>query len=183
MAYRLTRIYTATGDKGTTALANGTRLAKDHPRIEAMGAIDELNSQIGLLLTEEWPDVLRVKVGKIQHDLFDLGAELSLPDHDRLPVAATEWLADWLEQLNTALPPLAEFVLPGGHRAAAACQVTRAVCRRAERRLVTLNRQEPVSPQCLKYLNILADVLFVLGRTLNQQTGYADILWRPSPTP
>jgi len=183
MAYRLTRIYTATGDKGTTALADGTRLAKDHPRIEALGVVDELNSQLGLLLAEEWPDTLRAQTGKIQHDLFDLGAELSLPGHSRLPITATERLVDWLEQLNAALPPLTEFILPGGCRAAALCHVTRAVCRRAERRLVVLNQQEIVSPQCLKYLNVLSDVLFVLSRTLNQQQECGDVLWRPSPKP
>lgn len=178
MANRLTRIYTRTGDNGTTGLSDGSRVAKDALRIEAMGAVDELNSSIGVLLAEDMPDPVRACLVDVQHDLFDLGGELSLPGHPVLADAHVVRLETALDAFNARLPPLKEFILPGGSRAAALAQVARAVCRRAERRLVTLSRQEAVAASILHYLNRLSDLLFVLGRVLNRHAGGSDVLWQ-----
>src|SRR5688572_14369173 len=138
MGNRLSRIYTRTGDGGTTGLADGSRVAKDAPRIEAIGAVDELNSAIGALLAEKLPRALRDPLSGVQHDLFDLGGELSVPGHTIMTAAHVTRLEQLLDRLNAALPPLKDFVLPGGSRAAACAHLARAVCRRAERRVVTL---------------------------------------------
>jgi cob(I)alamin adenosyltransferase len=169
---------TRTGDDGTTGLASGSRVPKDALRMHAIGDVDELNSTLGALLAEDLPEELRVQLTAVQHDLFDLGGELSLPGHAIIHEAHVERLERELEAMNERLPPLAEFVLPGGTRAAAAAHVARAVCRRAERSLVTLARDEPLSPFILHYVNRLSDLLFVAARTLNAQARVHDVLWQ-----
>lgn len=178
MAYRLTRIYTRTGDAGETGLGDGTRTPKDHARIEALGAVDELNSTLGLVLAETLGEPVRRCLTAVQHDLFDLGGELSIPGHTAIAEAHIARLEQILDRFNGELPPLEEFILPGGSRAAALCHVARTVCRRAERRLVGLTRTEAVSPLCQRYLNRLSDLLFVLSRTVNRDAGVADVCWQ-----
>ena len=178
MAHRLTKIYTRTGDEGTTGLADGSRLPKDAARIEAMGAVDELNSTLGVLLAETLPDDVRACLTDIQHDLFDLGGELSVPGHAILGAAHVARLEQLLEEFNGALPPLKDFILPSGSRAASLAHVARTVCRRAERRVVALSHGENLAPSLLQYLNRLSDLMFVLGRTLNRRSGGGDILWQ-----
>lgn len=167
MGHRLSKITTRTGDDGTTGLASNARVGKDHPRIEALGEVDELNSQLGLLLTEALPDEIRAQLTTVQHHLFDLGGELALPGFAGISEEKLGLLDEAIERHNSGLPPLKEFVLPGGTRAAAQAHVCRTVCRRAERRLVALNRTDPVSPRLVQYLNRLSDLLFVLARVLN----------------
>ncbi|MDH5649141.1 MAG: cob(I)yrinic acid a,c-diamide adenosyltransferase [Gammaproteobacteria bacterium] len=179
MGHRLSKIYTRTGDKGDTGLGNGGRTDKDDPRIEAIGAVDEVNSLIGLLATETLPDQIRLMLTNIQHDLFDLGGELSIPGQATLTEIQVNRLESDLDSLNEQLNPLQEFILPGGSRAAALCHVARSVCRRAERRTVTLSKEESVSPVTLQYLNRLSDLLFVLARQLNKSGGIEDVLWKP----
>lgn len=178
MGNRLTKIYTRTGDGGTTGLADRSRVPKDAPRIEAIGAVDELNSVIGLLLAEELPDAERACLTGAQHDLFDLGGELSVPGHAIIGKAHVERLEGELDRLNADLPPLKDFILPGGSRAAALAHVARTVCRRAERRLVTLSRKHKVSPHMRAYLNRLSDLLFVVARAVNRHAGRQDVLWQ-----
>ena len=180
MGFRLSKIYTRTGDDGTTGLGDGLRVAKHSARIEALGAVDELNSQVGVLLTEPGlDDVIQALLTRIQHELFELGGELAIPNTARLVPEMATRLEQELDALNETLPPLKEFILPGGSRAAAQCHVARAVCRRAERRLAALAQLEPVSPAALIYLNRLSDLLFVLCRALNRALGVADVLWTP----
>ncbi|MBU6504441.1 MAG: cob(I)yrinic acid a,c-diamide adenosyltransferase [Betaproteobacteria bacterium] len=178
MGNRLTRIYTRTGDDGSTGLGDGTRVAKDHLRVEAMGDVDELNSVLGLLLTDTLPDDTRALLVRIQHDLFDLGAELCIPGHRVIPERRAEELEQAIDHHNESLPPLKEFILPGGSRSAALCHLARAVCRRAERRLVSLHGHEPLAPAALRYLNRLSDLLFVMARRLNRHAGGLDVLWQ-----
>ena len=178
MAHRLTRIVTRTGDDGTTGLADGSRLPKSDPRIDTMGAVDELNSAIGLLLAEEMPDNVRGCLNGVQHDLFDLGGELSIPGHAIMSEAHCRRLDDAIAAFNAELPPLKEFILPGGTRAAALAHVARTACRRAERALVALNASAAVPPPLLQYLNRLSDLLFVLARALNRHAGRADVSWQ-----
>lgn len=177
MGKRLTRIYTRTGDDGSTGLADGSRTHKDGPRIDAIGEIDELNCTIGLLLTEELQQPIRATVADVQHDLFDLGGELSVPGHEIISARHVARLEQALDALNAELPALTDFVLPGGSRAAAAAHFARAVCRRAERSLVALHRGEPVRATLLQYLNRLSDLLFVAARALNRDAG-GDVLWQ-----
>jgi cob(I)alamin adenosyltransferase len=177
MANRLTKIYTRTGDDGTTGLSDGSRVGKDAARVEAMGDIDELNSAIGVLLAEELPEAIRASMIAVQHDLLDMGGELSLPGHGILSPGHVARLEQELDALNASLPPLKDFVLPGGSRAAAAAHLARTVCRRAERSLVTLSRTESVSPVQLQYVNRLSDLLFVAARALNRHAGGDDVLW------
>lgn len=177
MGRRLTKIVTRTGDKGTTGLADGSRVAKDAARIEAIGAVDELNSALGVLLAEELPPSARESLTRIQHELFDLGGELSLPGRAILDEAHVARLESEIEKLNSGLPSLDNFVLPGGSRAAALAHLARAICRRAERRAVALSRGEALSPIALRYLNRLSDALFVLARALNRHAGIPDVLW------
>ncbi|MEQ1775701.1 MAG: cob(I)yrinic acid a,c-diamide adenosyltransferase [Burkholderiales bacterium] len=182
MANRLTRIYTRTGDKGDTGLADGSRVAKDAPRIEAMGAIDELNSAIGVLLAEAMPDEcheLRACLANVQNDLFDLGGELSVPGHPILADSHVAGLEAALDKFNASLPALKDFILPGGSRTAALAHVARTVCRRAERRVVTLAKTESVPALACPYLNRLSDLLFVASRWLNRRNGGSDVLWQP----
>jgi cob(I)alamin adenosyltransferase len=180
MGKRLTRIYTRTGDDGTTGLADGSRVPKDAPRVEALGDVDELNSVLGLLLAEALPDALGAALEGVQHDLFDLGAELAVPGGSFLDGARVPELERWLDRLNGELPPLEEFILPGGGRAAALCHQARAVCRRAERRLIALAREEAVSENARHYLNRLSDLLFVAARILAREAGGREVLWRPA---
>jgi cob(I)alamin adenosyltransferase len=168
MGNRLSRITTRTGDDGTTGLAGSARVAKDHPRVEAMGEVDELNSHLGLLLTEVLPDDIRTLLTATQHHLFDLGGELAMPGFCGITEDKLAILDAAIELHNANLSPLKEFVLPGGSRAAAQCHVCRTVCRRAERRLVGLACSEDLSPLLVRYLNRLSDLLFVLARVLNQ---------------
>ena len=181
MANRLTKIYTRTGDSGETGLADGSRVAKDAPRIEAMGDIDELNSAIGVLLAEAMPDALRACLTNVQNDLFDLGGELSVPGHPILADSHIARLEAALDECNAALPALKDFILPGGSRAAALAHVARTVCRRAERRVVTLAKVEAVPALACPYLNRLSDLLFVASRVLNRHGNAAgsDVLWQP----
>jgi cob(I)alamin adenosyltransferase len=178
MGNRLTRIYTRTGDAGTTGLADGSRVAKDAPRIEAIGAVDELNSVIGLMLCEKMPAAVRACLNGVQHDLFDLGGELSVPGHAIMSKAHSKRLEEALDAFNANLPALKDFILPGGSRAAALAHVARTVCRRAERDLVALAKTEPPAPPLLQYLNRLSDLLFVLARALNRHAGGDDIYWQ-----
>jgi cob(I)alamin adenosyltransferase len=179
MGHRLSKIYTRTGDAGTTGLADGRRVEKDHPRIAAIGTVDELNSTLGLLLAEDLVDAHRALLTRIQHELFDLGGELALPAQPAIQQNNIDYLEQQLDQLNSALEPLKEFILPGGTRAASLCHFARTVCRRAEQAVVTLNRDEPVAAPLLAYLNRLSDLLFVLARSMNRAAGVDDILWRP----
>ena len=177
MGNRLTKIYTRTGDDGTTGLGDGERVDKDDPRIEAIGAVDELNSTIGLLLSGDVPGSMRLTLTDIQHRLFDIGGELSMPGHNTLQPDRVEALEQTLDALNSDLPALKEFILPGGTPAAATCHLARAICRRAERRVRRLARTAAVNPATLKYLNRLSDLLFVMARQLNKQAGHSDVFW------
>jgi cob(I)alamin adenosyltransferase len=178
MGHRLSKITTRTGDAGDTGLGDGSRVAKDSARIGALGDIDELNSAIGVLLAEEVPAELRGLLEQVQHDLFDLGGELSIPGHALLTDAQVQTLEQRLELWNAGLEPLREFILPGGSRAAAAAHLARTVCRRAERGVVALGRHEAVGEHARRYLNRLSDLLFVAGRTLNRSAGRGDVQWR-----
>ncbi len=177
MGNRLSKIATRTGDDGSTGLGDGSRTGKDSLRIAALGDVDELNSQLGVLLCEALPDGLRRDLLAMQHDLFDLGGELCIPGHRMIGDEHVARLDDSLQQYNADLPPLKEFVLPGGSRAAALAHVCRAVCRRAERSVVALGRAEPLHAQPRQYLNRLSDLLFVLARVLNRHAGGGDVLW------
>jgi len=178
MGNRLSKIATRTGDKGDTGLGDGTRVAKDSARIHALGDIDELNSSIGVLLAEKLPANPRQALLQVQHDLFDLGGEVCIPGHAMISEAQVLQLDALLEAYNRRLPPLKEFILPGGTRAAALAHLSRTICRRAERSLVALGRAEPVGERARQYLNRLSDLLFVLGRTLNRAGRRGDVLWR-----
>ena len=178
MGHRLSRIVTRTGDAGTTGLGDGNRVAKDAPRIEAIGAVDELNSTLGVLLAEALPDDARACLVDVQHDLFDLGGELSIPGYTAVTDAHVERLETAVDAFNADLAPLQDFILPGGTRAAALAHVGRTVCRRAERALVTLAGSETVGDPARKYVNRLSDLLFVLARALNRSAGQPDVLWR-----
>ena len=178
MGNRLSKIATRTGDKGETGLGDGSRVAKDSARIQALGDIDELNSSIGVLLAEKMPAAVRAALLKVQHDLFDLGGEVCIPGHSMITEAHVEQLDALLAAHNRKLTPLKEFILPGGTRAAALAHLARTVCRRAERSLVALGRAEPVGERARQYLNRLSDLLFVLGRTLNRAGRRGDVLWR-----
>jgi cob(I)alamin adenosyltransferase len=178
MGHRLSKITTRTGDKGETGLGDGSRVPKDHPRVAALGDVDELNSALGVLLAEELPAEVRDAFVPVQQDLLDLGGELSIPGHALLKPERVEVLEKILEGWNDKLAPLKEFILPGGSRAAAAAHVARTVCRRAERSVVALARTEKVSEGARQYLNRLSDLLFVAGRILNQAAGVGDVQWR-----
>jgi cob(I)alamin adenosyltransferase len=178
MANRLSKIYTRTGDAGTTGLGDGSRVAKNSLRIEAIGAIDELNSALGVLLAEAVSQQVRADLLNVQHDLFDLGGELSIPGYTSLGAQHVTRLENELDRYNAELEPLKEFILPGGSRGAALCHVARSVCRRAERRVIGLAAAEALSPTLQQYLNRLSDLLFVLCRVLNREAGVADVYWQ-----
>lgn len=177
MANRLTKIVTRTGDAGETGLGDGSRVIKSAPRIQALGDVDELNSQIGLVRCESQPDGVDAVLLAIQRDLFDLGGELSIPGYTMLKEEQLSRLEDWVMQWNETLPPLKEFILPGGCRLAAQLHVARTVCRRAERSIAALG-EGACSPLALPYLNRLSDLLFVLARVANRAAGVAEPLWR-----
>ncbi len=177
MGNRLSKIATRTGDNGTTGLGDGSRIGKDSLRIAAIGDVDELNSQIGLLLCEELPPALREELISIQHDLFDLGGELCIPGYALIVESHVARLDALLEKYNADLPRLQEFILPGGSRAAALAHVCRTVCRRAERSIVTLGSSDKINDNPRHYMNRLSDLLFVLSRVLNRFAGGSDVLW------
>ena len=178
MGNRLSKIYTRTGDDGTTGLGDGTRVAKDSARVNAYGTVDEANSTIGLLLAAELPDGVRELLTRIQHQLFDLGGELCIPGHAAVFDADVDALEARLDHYNDDLPPLKDFILPGGGEAAARCHIARTVVRRAERETVALSRTDAVRPQAVRYLNRLSDLLFVLARVLARADGHGEVLWR-----
>jgi len=181
MGHRLSNIYTRTGDDGTTGLGDGSRTQKDSLRVEAYGTVDELNSAIGVVIaalpdaTDD--DSLASMLLDIQHDLFDLGGELCMPDTTLIGDRHTERLEQELDRINAELPPLKDFILPGGNLAAAQAHLARTICRRSERRVIALARHEAVNDTLLRYLNRLSDLLFVLARTLARATGTGEILW------
>jgi cob(I)alamin adenosyltransferase len=179
MGHRLSKIATRTGDDGTTGLGDGSRVRKDDARVAAMGDIDELNSQIGVLLCETLPEDVREALVAIQHDLFDLGGEICIPGHVMIGDGHLARLDAWLEHYNSQLPPLKEFILPAGTRAASLSHVCRTVCRRAERSLITLGATQPIEAAPRRYVNRLSDLLFVLARVLNRVGGGSDVLWEP----
>ena len=183
MGNRLSKIVTRTGDAGTTGLGDGTRVTKDCARIEAIGEVDELNSTLGVLLAHERPDAVRGALLGVQNDLFDLGGELCIPTMTMISEAHVERVEDFVAQFNADLPPLKDFILPGGTPAAAQAHLARTVCRRVERRIVHLASQEDVSEFARKYINRLSDLLFVLGRVLNAAGGRGDVLWVHTKSP
>ena len=178
MGKRLTQIATRTGDDGTTGLGDNTRVSKDHLRVHAMGDVDELNSHIGMLLCEQLPAEVRELLVDIQHQLFNLGGELSIPGFELLQAEAVAALDAALAHHNAQLPRLEEFILPAGNRAAAQAHVCRTVARRAERAVVALGRAEPVRDAPRHYLNRLSDLLFVLARVFNRMNGGDDVYWK-----
>ncbi|MEA5445241.1 cob(I)yrinic acid a,c-diamide adenosyltransferase [Gammaproteobacteria bacterium AB-CW1] len=178
MGKRLSKIYTRTGDHGTTGLGDGSRVPKDHPRVAAYGTTDELNSIIGMVLAEDLPDSLREPLIRIQHDLFDLGGELCVPGWTAITPGYTERLEQSLDALNADLPALEDFILPGGGRATAACHLARTVCRRAERAVWTLKGEEDINPEVARYLNRLSDWLFVAARVLARHEQGEEVIWQ-----
>ncbi|MEO7031209.1 MAG: cob(I)yrinic acid a,c-diamide adenosyltransferase [Herbaspirillum sp.] len=178
MGNRLSKITTRTGDDGSTGLGDGSRIGKDSARIDAIGNVDELNSQLGVLLCEELPPALREELISIQHDLFDLGGELCIPGFTLVTDAQLERLDALLKKYNADLPYLKEFILPGGSRAAALAHVCRTVCRRAERSIVVLDKQEAIAANPRRYTNRLSDLLFVLSRVLNIYAAIDTPLWK-----
>jgi cob(I)alamin adenosyltransferase len=179
MGNRLSRIYTRTGDDGTTGLGDGSRIAKDSARVEAYGTVDELNSAIGVLLAVAGvPPAVEECLTEVQHELFDMGGELCIPGHHVITAAHVTRLERSLDAFNDDLPPLKEFILPGGGPAAAACHLARTIARRAERRVWTLAKTESVSAELAQYLNRLSDLLFVLARVLARHERGTEVLWR-----
>jgi len=177
MGNRLSKIYTRTGDDGTTGLGDGSRVAKDSARVAAYGTVDEANSCIGVVLACDLPEPVRALLIAVQHQLFDLGGELCIPGHAAIFDADIDRLEQALDGFNADLPALKDFILPGGGLAAAHCHVARTVCRRAERETVTLARHDAVRPQAVRYLNRLSDLLFVLARVLARHSGHGEVLW------
>jgi cob(I)alamin adenosyltransferase len=179
MGHRLSRIYTRTGDDGTTGLGDGTRVDKDDARVEAFGTVDEANSAIGLVLAVPGlPGELVACLTRIQHDLFDLGGELCIPGYTAITAGYVGRLERELDAFNAELPPLKDFILPGGGPAAAACHLARTVARRAERRVWTLARRESINAEAARYLNRLSDLLFVLARILARHENGTEVLWQ-----
>jgi cob(I)alamin adenosyltransferase len=177
MGNRLSKIYTRTGDKGTTGLGDGSRVDKDDLRVETFGTVDELNSVIGLVLASELGDDIRTCLTRTQHELFDLGGELCMPGYTLIPETRVNQLESDLDRFNENLPPLKDFILPGGSEPAARCHLARTVCRRAERLMVSLGKVEDINKVSLRYLNRLSDLLFVLARLLARANGGAEVLW------
>jgi len=179
MGNRLSKIYTRTGDDGTTGLGDGSRIAKDAVRVEAYGTVDELNSALGMILAvAQLPEDIAVLLTEVQHDLFDLGGELCIPGSQAVKAERVTWLEESLDRLNEALPPLKDFILPGGGPAAAACHLARTIARRAERRAWSLARKEALSADLTNYLNRLSDLLFVIARVLARHERGTEVLWR-----
>lgn len=179
MGNRLSKIYTRTGDDGTTGLGDGSRVAKDSIRVEAYGTVDEANSAIGMILAvDAIPEDVRVCLIEAQHDLFELGGELCIPGHSAVKQEFIDRLESDLDGFNDALPMLKEFILPGGGPAAAACHLARTIVRRAERRVGTLSGVEDIRPEAGKYLNRLSDLLFVIARVLARTESGKEVLWK-----
>ncbi|MBI5449731.1 MAG: cob(I)yrinic acid a,c-diamide adenosyltransferase [Gammaproteobacteria bacterium] len=178
MGHRLTRLYTRTGDAGTTGLGDGRRVDKDHPRITAIGDIDELNSAIGLILAQTIPQQAAGTLQAIQQRLFDVGGELAMPGYTVINAGHISAMEHQIDALNQRLPPLQEFIMPGGSTASAHCHLARAICRRAERQLVTLGRMETVRAELLTYLNRLSDLLFATARMLGREDGSDETAWQ-----
>lgn len=178
MGHRLSKIVTRTGDAGTTGLGDGSRVPKDSPRIGAIGSVDELNSAIGVVLAETLPEPIAASLVAVQHDLFDLGGELSIPGYAAITDAHIDRLEADVERFNAELAPLKEFILPGGARAAALAHVARTICRRAERTLIAAAASDAITDRSRVYLNRLSDLLFVLARALNRAEGRPDVLWQ-----
>ncbi|MCH8898514.1 MAG: cob(I)yrinic acid a,c-diamide adenosyltransferase, partial [Chloroflexi bacterium] len=177
MGHRLSKIYTRTGDKGTTGLGDGSRVEKDNLRVEAFGTVDELNSTVGLVLAAKLPINIQSILNRVQHELFDLGGELCVPGTTLIPDRYIDGLEADLDMLNENLPPLKDFILPGGSDSAARCHLARTVCRRAERRVVALAHDEDVNPATIRYLNRLSDFLFVAARVIARADNGAEVLW------
>ncbi len=177
MGNRLSKIYTRTGDKGTTGLGDGSRVDKDNLRVETFGTVDELNSNIGLVLSSDLDTDIRECLTRTQHELFDLGGELCMPGQTLIPESYVEQLEADLDRFNEALPPLKDFILPGGSEPAARCHLARTVCRRAERLMVSLGKQDNINQVSLRYLNRLSDLLFVTARVLARADGNSEVLW------
>ncbi|HEY0180310.1 MAG TPA: cob(I)yrinic acid a,c-diamide adenosyltransferase [Dokdonella sp.] len=178
MGHRLSKIYTRTGDDGTTGLGDGARVTKDSARVAAYGTVDELNSAIGIVLATELPPAVRETLEQIQHELFDLGGELCIPGSALIQAGDVARLERTLDAFNADLPPLKDFILPGGGAAAAQCHLARTICRRAERETVALAHGEAVRAEAIGYLNRLSDLLFVLARVLARAAGHGEVLWR-----
>ena len=184
MGNRLSKIYTRTGDDGTTGLGSGTRVSKASARMNCIGTVDELNSVIGLLMTCALPGEIRAVFVQIQHRLFDLGSELAMPGYAFMEDVDVVWLERLLDQHNAHLPPLKNFILPGGTPAGAWCHLARTVCRRAECELVLMNDADPVNGALRRYINRLSDWLFVCARVLNRLDDTdSEVLWQPKPKP
>jgi len=177
MGNRLSKIYTRTGDKGTTGLGDGARVDKDSLRVEAYGTVDELNSSVGLVLAAELPEAIRTCLTRTQHELFDLGGELCMPGYTLVPDTYIDGLESALDKFNEDLPPLKDFILPGGSEAAARCHLARTIARRAERRVISLSHNETVNEASIRYLNRLSDLLFVIARVLARHDGGSEVLW------
>ena len=178
MGNRLSKIYTKTGDDGTTGLGDGSRIAKDSARVAAYGTVDEANSAIGLVLACDIAQDIAALLTTVQHQLFDLGGELCIPGHAAIFDRDVAALEQALDAFNDPLPPLKDFILPGGGEAAARCHLARTIVRRAERETVTLARHEAVRPEAIRYLNRLSDLLFVLARVLARASGHGEVLWK-----
>ncbi len=183
MGNRLSKIYTRTGDNGTTGLGDGSRTEKDSTRVAAYGTTDELNSIIGLVLAHGVPSEVQAVLNEVQHHLFDLGGELCIPGHQAIQQTHIDWLESTLDHFNEELPALKDFILPGGSIAASNCHVARTVCRRAERLVVTLQHSEDVPPFSMKYLNRLSDLLFVIARVVALTDGGSEVLWQKDRAP
>ncbi|MEE4246920.1 MAG: cob(I)yrinic acid a,c-diamide adenosyltransferase [Kangiellaceae bacterium] len=173
---------TKTGDDGTTSISNNVRVAKDSARIEAIGTIDELNSSIGVVLAQDIEPNIAEKLAAIQHILFNLGGELAMPDFELVKQEDLDTIEQWVEELNDTLPPLKEFILPKGDMATASCHMARTICRRAERRVVTLSEQETIQPFGQRYLNRLSDLLFVICRILGRNSDNKEEMWKSQRT-
>ncbi|WP_114238809.1 cob(I)yrinic acid a,c-diamide adenosyltransferase [Dyella sp. C9] len=179
MGNRLSKIYTRTGDDGSTGLGDGSRVAKDSLRVSAYGTVDELNSVVGMVLASDGvSDEVRETLTQVQHDLFDLGGELCIPGMAMVEDKDIERLEQVLDAFNDPLPPLKDFILPGGGMAASCCHLARTVCRRAEREVIALGRAEDIRPQAQRYLNRLSDLLFVIARVLARTSGHGEVLWQ-----
>jgi len=178
MGNRLSKIYTRTGDDGTTGLGDGSRIDKDSLRVDAFGTVDEANSAIGVVLAcDSVSDPIRLCLTEVQHDLFELGGELCIPGHTAIDAAFIDRLERDLDGFNADLPPLKDFILPGGGQATAACHLARTIVRRAERRAITLKKSEAVRGEVIRYLNRLSDLLFVVARCLSKTEHGKDVLW------
>lgn len=177
MGNRLSKIYTRTGDDGSTGLGDGSRVAKDSARVSAYGTVDEANSAIGIVLACDIPETVRTALVSVQHQLFDLGGELCIPGHSAIFDADIQRLEDTLDGFNADLPALKDFILPGGGMAAAQAHLARTITRRAEREVVTLSHLDAVRPEAIRYLNRLSDLLFVLCRVLARHSGHGEVLW------